>query len=83
MSDEIFNKIRAELSLFDDPHVKVTADRQLSTLPIDSLTEIVLMASLEDHFDITISIGEQKSLETIGDLVRLVGEKVNARPIAA
>ncbi len=83
MSEEILSTIKTELAFFENANSQITPDRQLDTLPIDSLTEIVLLVSLEDRYDIEISLVERKSLETIGDLVILVEQKMVSRPIAA
>jgi len=49
----------------------------LSDLNADPLDLVDLIAALEEEFDIEIKSEEVKGLESIGNVVNLVSEKVN------
>ena len=62
---EPFNKTGGPLS---------EATRFQDDLEWDSLTVMDFVASVEDEFDITISMNQQAEIETVGQLVDAVGK---------
>ena len=78
--DETAAKVLAMIEPFNKKGVEVTeATRFAQDLEWDSLTVLDFVASVEDEFDVIISMNMQAEIETVGQLVdalgRLQGER--------
>ena len=49
-------------------------------LGLDSMESVTMVMELEDHYNISIDNDELFELNTIGDLVKIVEEKVKVEP---
>ena len=58
------------------------ADTPLSSLGVDSLTMLEIMLDVQDALDVTVDDAELRKLQTIGDVVQMLGEKANHRGLA-
>lgn len=79
-SDELYERVKAQVEVFNKKGVPVTpATRFQQDLEWDSLTVLDFVASIEDEFDIMITMNMQAEIETVGQLVesvrRLCGTK--------
>lgn len=75
---QTYEKIAALIQPFNKKGVEVTeATRFAQDLEWDSLTVLDFVASIEDEFDILISMNMQAEIETVGQLVDAV-EKLRA-----
>ncbi len=54
-------------------------DTPLSSLGVDSLTMLEIMLDVQDALDVTVDDTELRKLQTIGDVVQMLGEKANSR----
>ena len=73
--DETAAKIRTLIEPFNKKHVAVTeATRFAPDLEWDSLTVMDFVASVEDEFDILISMNRAAEIETVDQLVDAVGQ---------
>lgn len=73
--DEIQRKILALIEPYNKKGIAVTeATRFAQDLEWDSLTVLDFVASIEDEFDILITMNQQAEIETVGQLVDAVGE---------
>jgi len=72
-SDEIYSRVRALVDTFNKKGVPVTASTRFQQdLEWDSLTVLDFVASIEDEFDILISMNMQAEIETVGQLADAV-----------
>jgi acyl carrier protein len=72
-SDETFDRVMALIEPFNKKGVAVTAaTRFQQDLEWDSLTVLDFVASIEDEFDIIITMNMQAEIETVGQLVDAV-----------
>ena len=63
-----------EKTLEPSPDDPVTADTRLvEDLALDSLQSFELVAVLEDHYRLTLSIELLQDVRTVGDVARVVG----------
>ena len=73
--DERYDKIRKLIEPFNKKGVDITeATRFQQDLEWDSLTVMDFVASVEDEFDILISMNRAAEIETVGQLVDSVGQ---------
>ena len=72
-TDEIYGRVEALVEDFNKKGVPVTpATRFQQDLEWDSLTVLDFVASIEDEFDIIISMNMQAEIETVGQLADAV-----------
>ena len=57
----------------------ITAETELSRLPLDSLATIELMYGIEEAFGIYISEEEASELQTVGDILRHIEQGLEAK----
>ena len=73
--DETAAKIHALIEPFNKKGIAVTeSTRFAQDLEWDSLTVMDFVASVEDEFDILISMNRAAEIETVGQLVDAVGQ---------
>ncbi|HEU5481951.1 MAG TPA: acyl carrier protein [Sphingomicrobium sp.] len=73
--DETYAKIRALIDPFNKKGVEIgEGTRFQQDLEWDSLTVMDFVASVEDEFDILISMNRAAEIETVGQLVDAVGQ---------
>jgi acyl carrier protein len=73
--DETYAKIRELIEPFNKKGVEVTeATRFQQDLEWDSLTVMDFVASVEDEFDILISMNRAAEIETVDQLIDAVGQ---------
>ena len=78
--DETAAKIRALIEPFNKKGVAVTeATRFAQDLEWDSLTVMDFVASVEDEFDILISMNRAAEIETVAQLIDAVGQLESER----
>lgn len=71
---ETFETVRGLIEPFNKAGVALEeGTRFQDDLEWDSLTVMDFVASVEDEFDITISMNQQAEIETVGQLVDAVG----------
>ena len=71
---ETFETVQGLIAPFNKAEVALTeGTRFQDDLQWDSLTVMDFVASVEDEFDITISMNQQAEIETVGQLVDAVG----------
>ena len=76
-SDEIYSRVNALVDTFNKKGVPVTPDTRFQQdLEWDSLTVLDFVASIEDEFDILISMNMQAEIETVGQLADAVRKLV-------
>ena len=72
-TDEIFGRVKGLIEPFNKKGVEVTRDTRFQQdLEWDSLTVLDFVASVEDEFDILITMNMQAEIETVGQLVEAV-----------
>ena len=77
-SDEIYTRVKEQVDAFNKKGVPVTPDTRFQQdLEWDSLTVLDFVASIEDEFDIMITMNMQAEIETVGQLVDAVEELRN------
>ena len=73
--EETYSKIAALIAPFNKKGVAVDeGTRFAQDLEWDSLTVMDFVASVEDEFDILISMNRAAEIETVGQLVDAVGQ---------
>jgi acyl carrier protein len=73
--DEAYDRIRKLIEPFNKKGAEVNeATRFQQDLEWDSLTVMDFVASVEDEFDILISMNKAAEIETVGQLVDAVGQ---------
>jgi acyl carrier protein len=78
--DEAAAKIHALIAPFNKKGVAVTeATRFAQDLEWDSLTVMDFVASVEDEFDILISMNRAAEIETVAQLIDAVGQLQSER----
>jgi acyl carrier protein len=74
-SDDIFARVEGLIDPFNKKGVAITPDTRFQQdLEWDSLTVLDFVASIEDEFDILITMNMQAEIETVGQLVDAVRE---------
>jgi acyl carrier protein len=72
-SDEIYTRVAEQVEAFNKKGVAVTPETRFQQdLEWDSLTVLDFVASIEDEFDIIISMNMQAEIETVGQLAEAV-----------
>ena len=72
---QIFDSIATQIAPFNKKGVDLTeATTFAGDLEWDSLTVMDFVASVEDEFDILISMNRAAEIETVGQLVDAVGQ---------
>ena len=75
---ETYSQIRALIEPFNKKGIEVTEDTRFAQdLEWDSLTVMDFVASVEDEFDILITMNMQAEIETVGQLVDAVEDLRN------
>jgi len=73
--DETYAKIRELIDPFNKKGAEVSEDSRFQQdFEWDSLTVMDFVASVEDEFDILISMNRAAEIETVGQLVEAVGQ---------
>jgi len=76
-SDEIYTRVREQVDAFNKKGVPVTPDTRFQQdLEWDSLTVLDFVASVEDEFDIMITMNMQAEIETVGQLAQAVRDLI-------
>jgi acyl carrier protein len=76
-NDEIYARVKEQVDAFNKKGVPVTPETGFQQdLEWDSLTVLDFVASIEDEFDIMITMNMQAEIETVGQLARAVRELV-------
>lgn len=74
-SDNIFARVEALIEPFNKKGVAITPETRFQQdLEWDSLTVLDFVASIEDEFDILITMNMQAEIETVGQLADAVRE---------
>ena len=74
-SDDIYTRVKEQVETFNTKGVPVTPDTRFQQdLEWDSLTVLDFVASIEDEFDIMITMNMQAEIETVGQLAQSVRE---------
>ena len=77
---ETYEKIRALMEPFNKKGADISeSTRFQQDLEWDSLTAMDFVASVEDEFDILISMNRAAEIETVGQMVDAVGQLQNGR----
>ena len=75
---ETYDRVAALIQPFNKKEAPLSADTRFQNdLEWDSLTVLDFVATVEDEFDITITMNMQAEIETVGQLVAAV-EKLSA-----
>ncbi|WP_298018211.1 acyl carrier protein [uncultured Parasphingopyxis sp.] len=70
-----FEKVKGLIEPFNEKGVDLKEETTfVGDLEWDSLTVMDFVASVEDEFDIIITMNQQAEIETVGQLVDAVGE---------
>lgn len=78
--DQAYDRIKSLIEPFNKKGVEVTEDTRFQQdLEWDSLTAMDFVASVEDEFDILISMNRAAEIETVGQMVDAVGELQDER----
>jgi len=78
--DETYAKIRDLIDPFNKKGVAIGEDTRFQQdLEWDSLTAMDFVASVEDEFDILISMNRAAEIETVGQMVDAVGQLQSER----
>jgi len=76
-SDEIYTRVKEQVDAFNKKGVPVTPDTRFQQdLEWDSLTVLDFVASIEDEFDIMITMNMQAEIETVGQLAQAVRDLI-------
>lgn len=74
-SEETFARVKALIEPFNRKGAAITPETRFQQdLEWDSLTVLDFVASIEDEFDILITMNMQAEIETVGQLVDAVRE---------
>ena len=64
--------------VFEDAALSLTRGTTAADIPgWDSLRMVIILASLEERFDVRFTTREMDSLQCVGDLVRVIGLKLD------
>ena len=76
-NDEIYARVVEQVDAFNKKGIDVTPDTRFQQdLEWDSLTVLDFVASIEDEFDIMITMNMQAEIETVGQLAEAVKKLV-------
>jgi len=74
-TDDTFTRVKALIEPFNKKGVAISRDTRFQQdLEWDSLTVLDFVASVEDEFDILITMNMQAEIESVGQLVDAVHE---------
>lgn len=78
MSGDIANRVRALVAaeLVVDPEKVVDGAHLMDDLGADSLDDVAVIVAVEGEFGIEITDDEMSTIETVGDMVKMVEGKV-------
>ncbi len=69
-SDEIYTRVAEQVEAFNKKGIPVTPETRFQQdLEWDSLTVLDFVATVEDEFDVLISMNLQAEIENVGQLV--------------
>jgi acyl carrier protein len=75
---EVLEGVRAELAELKVPGAaEATMETEWRDLDIDSLELVELVTALEDRFGVKIADGELRTIQGVGDAVRLTLQRAN------
>jgi acyl carrier protein len=80
-TDETLDVVRSELQRLA-PEVSVDqldTETDIATLGIESVTVLELIAALEEHYSIELPDDELTTLDTVGDVIRLIQRHLAVR----
>lgn len=64
--------------VFEDAALSLNSGMTAADIPgWDSLRMVIILATLEEHFDLRFTTREMDSLQCVGDLVRVIGLKLS------
>lgn len=64
--------------VFDDDELELTAETTANDIEDwDSFAQIQLAVAIEKHFNIHFKVDEVGSLKNVGEMIQLIGERVN------
>ncbi len=80
-AQEILHKLQPIFrDVFDDESLNVERESNASTVKgWDSFAQINLVMSIEKDFGIELALGELEDLKNVGDMVDLIGVKLNRK----
>ena len=79
-SDETYERVKAQVETFNKKGIPITPDTRFQQdLEWDSLTVLDFVASVEDEFDIMITMNMQAEIETVGQLAQAVRDLAKAK----
>jgi acyl carrier protein len=68
--------------IFERPNLKIKiTDSPLTIDGWESLTHVMLVSTIEEHFLIEFSFRDLAGIKTVGDLVNIVETKINNRQV--
>ncbi len=74
-TDDIYTRVKEQVDTFNTKGIPVTPETRFQQdLEWDSLTVLDFVASIEDEFDIMITMNMQAEIETVGQLSESVRE---------
>lgn len=76
---QVLETMKEALEIFDVSPEDVRSDASFEALGLDSLDLVELSVKIEDAYDIELGGEDLEGIETVGDAVRVVLEKVSAR----
>ena len=81
MTSEIFEKVAGYLIEASDAEISVDQISRDTTLreglDLDSLQSLTFIIDLEDHYNISVEEDAIVNLNTVGDVIDLINEKLN------
>ena len=79
-SDETYERVKAQVETFNKKGIPITPDTRFQQdLEWDSLTVLDFVASVEDEFDIMITMNMQAEIESVGQLAQAVRDLAKAK----
>lgn len=64
--------------VFDDDELELTTETTANDIEDwDSFAQIQLIVAIEKHFNIHFKVDEVGSLKNVGEMIQLIGERVN------
>ncbi len=76
LEQEIINSIAEEGEIDKSD---ITLDSGLYDLGIDSLSSLEILVALEDKYDITIAQNRLKSVNSVGEIIRVVSSELKKK----
>ena len=78
--DDIYTRVKELVGTFNTKGIPITPETRFQQdLEWDSLTVLDFVASVEDEFDIMITMNMQAEIETVGQLTQSVRDLVKAK----